>query len=217
MTNVSIRKYLVCLLIAAIVSVASISVGLNRELGFVLGWDAFGISYVIFNIFLFSSLNHHQIKEQCAQEDVSSWILFAFVVGACITGLLVALSLLNHTQSWQTGPFWGSVACILAIALAWMMVHTSFSIRYAHLFYGDENKHFSRHANGLVFPEDNKPDYFDFAYFSFVVGMTFQVSDVVITAKGVRRLVLMHSLIAFVFNTVIIAMTVSQVVSFGAH
>ncbi len=215
MTKSSIRKYFTCLLVAIMVSLISSFAGLNRELSFVLGWDAFGITYLVFNLYLFSSFNHHKIKEQCAQEDVSSWILFGFVVMACLTGLLVALSFLNHTATWQISRFWGSVTCITAIAMAWMMVHTSFSIRYAHLFYGDDNKHFSQHAKGLVFPEDNKPDYFDFAYFSFVIGMTFQVSDVVITSKGVRRLVLMHSVISFIFNTVIIAMTVSQVVSFG--
>lgn len=92
------------------------------------------------------------------------------------------------------------------------MVHLAFAVRYAHLYYGDNNKQFSQHAKGLIFPEDELPDYFDFAYFSIVIGMTFQVSDVVVTSKGVRRLVLIHSIIAFIFNTVIIAMTVSQVI-----
>lgn len=215
MTKASVWKYFTCLLVAVLVCGGSIAAGLGRELSFVLGWDAFGLSYLVFNLYLFTSFNHQQIKQQCAQEDVSSWVLFGFVVVACLTGLVIAVNFLHRTDQWPIGASWGSFLCILAIAMAWMMVHASFTIRYAHLFYGDENKHFSQHARGLVFPEDNKPDYFDFAYFSFVIGMTFQVSDVVITAKGVRRLVLMHSILAFIFNTVIIAMTVGQVLNFN--
>lgn len=217
MTKTSVRKYFFSLLIALSVALGSSWMGANTAAGFVLGWNAFGLSYLVFNLYLFSSFNHHQIRQQCAREDVSSWVLFGFVVLACLTGLMIALSFLNHTESWSTGRYLGSFSCIAAIAMAWIMVHTSFSIRYAHLFYGDDNKRFSKHARGLTFPEDDHPDYFDFAYFSFVIGMTFQVSDVVITSKGVRRLALMHSLISFVFNTVIIAMTVSQVVSFNSR
>ena len=217
MTKTALRKYFSCLAIALIVSVGCILAGLDHEFSFVLGWDSFGITYLIFTLYLFSSYNHNQIRQQCAQEDVSSWVLFGLVIAACLTGLLVVLTFMDHTAQWQSGSLLGSICCIIAIAMAWMMVHASFAIRYAHLFYGDGNKHFSQHAKGLIFPEDNHPDYFDFAYFSFVIGMTFQVSDVVITSKGVRRLVLLHSIISFVFNTVIIAMTVSQVVGFGGH
>jgi len=216
MTKVSIRKHITCLALSIIALIAALQADLPAPFSFVLAWDTFGITYVAMSIYIFASLNQHQIRLQCAKEDVSSWVLFALVVAACLTSLTIVLTVIHDASRWNIRPLLGSASCIVAIGIAWIMVHTSFAFRYAHLFYGDENKHFSKHAKGIIFPEDSQPDYFDFAYFSFVIGMTFQVSDVVITAKGVRRLVLIHSLIAFVFNTVIIALTVSQLVNFGA-
>lgn len=212
MTKTAVRKYLASLFFALIVFSISIWQQFEWALAFVLAWNVFGISYLIFNVILFSKSEVHQIQKQCSKEDVSSWILFAFVVSACMIGLLSVLSFMNKTNDWQSGSIIGSILCISAVGFSWLMVHLAFAVRYAHLFYGDNNKQFSKHAKGLIFPEDDLPDYFDFAYFSIVIGMTFQVSDVVITSKGVRRLVLIHSIIAFIFNTVIIAMTVSQVI-----
>jgi uncharacterized membrane protein len=212
MTKTAVRKYLVSLFFALIVFAISTWQHFDWALSFVLAWNVFGISYLIFNLILFSKSDVNQIQKQCSKEDVSSWILFAFVVSACMIGLMSVLSFMNNTNTWQSGSIIGSILCISAVGFSWLMVHFAFAVRYAHLYYGDNNKQFSKHAKGLVFPEDDVPDYFDFAYFSIVIGMTFQVSDVVITSKGVRRLVLIHSVIAFIFNTVIIAMTVSQVI-----
>ena len=212
MTKTAVRKYLGSLVFAVIVFTLSFLQGLEFALSFVLAWIVFGISYLIFNLVLFSKSKVNEIQMRCAKEDVSSWILFVFVVSACIIGLLIVLSFINNTNAWKSGQTLGSILCLLAVGFSWLVVHFALAVRYAHLYYGDNNKQFSKHANGLIFPEDNAPDYFDFAYFSLVIGMTFQVSDVVITSKGVRRLVLVHSIIAFVFNTVIIAMTVGQVI-----
>lgn len=217
MTKTAVRKYLICLALALCSFFIAHACGLKNVLSYVIAWDVFGLSYISSSLFTFSRLDHRDIRALCAKEDVSSWVLFAVVIAACLTGLIIVLSLLRETGQWNIPAFWSSAACILAIAVSWSMVHLSFTFRYAHLFYGDDNKHFSQHARGLVFPEDEHPDYFDFAYFSFVIGMTFQVSDVVITSKGVRRLALAHSLIAFIFNTVIIALTISQLVSFQAN
>jgi uncharacterized membrane protein len=212
MTKTAVRKYLASLFFAVIIFSISNWQQFESALSFVLAWNVFGISYMIFNLILFSKSDVNQIQKQCSKEDVSSWVLFAFVITACLIGLLSVLSFMNNTSTWQSGSIIGSILCISAVGFSWLMVHFAFAVRYAHLYYGDNNKQFSKHAKGLVFPEDDVPDYFDFAYFSIVIGMTFQLSDVVITSKGVRRLVLMHSIIAFIFNTVIIAMTVSQVI-----
>jgi uncharacterized membrane protein len=94
-----------------------------------------------------------------------------------------------------------------------MLVHTVFGLRYAHTFYGDPDGPAGpkSHAGGLEFPGDREPDYMDFAYFSFTIGMTFQVSDVVITSRDFRKLVLAHGMLSFGFNTVILALTLNTV------
>jgi len=93
-------------------------------------------------------------------------------------------------------------------------MHTAFGLRYAHAFYGDrEDLAQDRHAGGLLFPGEKAPDYFDFAYYAFVVGMTCQVSDVQITSRKMRRLTLLHSVLSFGFNTIILALLINTVSS----
>lgn len=176
-------------------------------------WDAFCFTYIAFSIGTFYRMEHQEIRKICAREDISTWLLFGLIIGTSFFSLLMVLTLFDDIHSWNVNPMYSGIACTIVIVTSWIMVHLAFTFRYAHLYYGDDNKRYEQHARGLTFPDDEQPDYFDFAYFSFVIGMTFQVSDVVITSKGVRRLVLLHSLISFVFNTVIIALTVSQLVN----
>ena len=101
-----------------------------------------------------------------------------------------------------------------AIALSWMLVHTLFALRYAHFYYHDAHKVEREHVSGgLMFPGKGSPDYLDFAYFSFVIGMTCQVSDVQISSRKMRHLAMVHGLISFAFNTAILAMFVNIVAS----
>jgi uncharacterized membrane protein len=99
---------------------------------------------------------------------------------------------------------------LVAITLlaSWLMVHTTFAFRYAHEYYSRDagGADFDR---GLEFPGEKKPDYLDFVYFALVLGMTFQVSDVQITARKMRRLAAVHGLLSFLFNTIILALTVN--------
>ena len=91
-----------------------------------------------------------------------------------------------------------------------MVVHTLFALRYAHLFYGlSKSADRDEPASGLRFPGTLKPDYLDFAYFSFVIGMTSQVSDVQILSRRLRRLAMVHGTLSFFFNVVILGMTIS--------
>ena len=90
------------------------------------------------------------------------------------------------------------------VAASWFLVHTLLAVPSTHLFFAD-----SRPPRGLDFPEEKEPDFLDFAYFSFVIGMTFQVSDVQVTSRPIRRMVLVHSLLSFAFNTVILAFSIN--------
>lgn len=186
----------------------------HYPMSFVWAWDAFALTYIAICMIVFLRVRPDQIGKICAQEDVSTWILFSVIITACLSSLIIVLTLFNEAVSWPAALWVGKSSCVLLVVVSWIMMHLSFTFRYAHVYYGDANKRYAAHARGLDFPQEKHPDYFDFAYFAFVIGMTFQVSDVVIVSRRVRRLALLHSLIAFVFNTVIIALTVSQVVNF---
>jgi uncharacterized membrane protein len=101
---------------------------------------------------------------------------------------------------------------MLAVAAAWLLTHTAYTLRYAHLYYRDD----AEGEGGLAFPGTDSPCYFDFAYFAFTIGMCFQVSDVSISSPQIRRAVLSHSTLSFVYNTFILALTLNLVLgAFG--
>ena len=100
---------------------------------------------------------------------------------------------------------------ISGMLFSWAMVHTIFCFHYANLYYGNDTTDPTKHAEGLEFPKEKKPDYLDFAYFSFVIGMTFQVSDVDITSRSIRRLALLHGLLSFTLNTFVVALTINLI------
>ncbi len=98
---------------------------------------------------------------------------------------------------------------VVTILLAWLFMNTIFALHYAHFFYGDADGPAAAEARGLAFPGRAEPDYWDFLYFSFVIGMTFQVSDVQIEGHRLRRVALAHGVLAFFFNVVVLALTIN--------
>lgn len=133
---------------------------------------------------------------------VVSAVLVAFV---SLTAILFMLTTARHAGFWPT--FSHVVLATLAVAGAWLLIHTWFSFHYAHRYWCGR----AGPAGGLAFPHDRRPSYFDFVYFAFVIGMTFQVSDVQVQSETMRRLVLFHALVSFVFNLVILALTINAI------
>src|SRR4029453_4522241 len=127
---------------------------------------------------------------------------------------LFAVGFLIRAHKGQSG---GQFAVPLLLTLStvissWALLHTVYSLRYAHAYYGDSDEPgVHQNAGGLMFPGDRPPNYFDFAYFSFVVGMTCQVSDVQITSRRMRRLTLVPSVLSLGFNTIILALLINTV------
>ncbi len=126
---------------------------------------------------------------------------------ASLVGVILALS-----KARQVGPVQApllTVAAIATVVLAWVSVHTVFTLRYAHLYYADGE------VGGIDFGQGaGLPDYRDFAYLGFTVGMTYQVSDTNITDRTIRRAVLRHALVSFLFATVIIGLTINVMAGF---
>jgi uncharacterized membrane protein len=132
----------------------------------------------------------------------------AGLVGAALASLVGVAFALIKTRD-ESGAIVAviTVAGVLTVLLSWALVHTLFALRYAHLYYADG-------AGGIDFKTDDPPDFVDFAYMAFTVGMTFQVSDTDIQLRPIRRAVLRHALLAYVFGTVIIAVTINVIAGF---
>jgi uncharacterized membrane protein len=150
--------------------------------------------------------------ERAALEDPGRNAVLALVLGSVGFGLAAAIIILGrgpHVTSNNERAVIYAVG-LLAVIAGWALIHTMFVFRYAHLFYYDSDDDGSA-QRGLVFPGTEEPNDFDFAYFSFVIGMTFQVSDVSIKDRGVRNVALFHALISFAYNTAIVALVINLV------
>lgn len=169
-------------------------------------WVAFALTILLFSWTAIFVLHPRDLPKLSRLQDSSrTWIL-VFALAAATASLFAVKALLS---SMDTNRQEHLVLPVLAVASAWSLVHTVFTHRYAHLYYGSSVSQKKR-PGGLDFPNDTEPDYLDFAYFSFVIGMTSQVSDVAIGSKVIRRTALWHGILSFVFNVVIIALTISS-------
>lgn len=179
----------------------------------ITSWDVFAFSAISFSWAVLITKDPYEVRLYAPLEDSGRKFLFTIVVLAATVSLIAVFIMLGEAKSLNpTRLVEHIILGVGAILLSWTLVHSLFGLRYAHHYY-DEAKEVDRHEidGGLLFPEDKNPDYLDFAYFSFVIGMTCQVSDVQITSKKLRRLALLHGLISFIFNTAILAMLVNMI------
>ena len=165
--------------------------------------------------------NASATKARAAAQDPGRDALFVVTLTAAVFGFFAALDILAAVLDDRTPEHQAIVYALGfgAVVLGWLLIHTIFLFRYAHLYYGDRDRN-KQSDRGLNFPGGADPNYLDFAYFSFVIGMTFQVSDVQITDRPIRRLALGHAMISFGYNTAILALVVnivSGLIALGLH
>lgn len=146
------------------------------------------------------------IRARARQEDQERLNLLWITIGV---SAVVLVSLVLELRAGRGGGIAELALAGAALALAWLFMNTMFALHYAHRYYGDDARR--RPLGGLAFPGEEDPDYWDFLYFSVVVGMTFQVSDVQVENRSLRRVVLIHGLVAFVFNVVILALSINVI------
>lgn len=143
-------------------------------------------------------------------EDESRYVVLALSAATAVAILLaIALELRDIRDQPPAGTSLPVILAAVTILLAWFFTNTIFALHYAHLFYADSDAHTGADARGLAFPGRAEPDYWDFLYFSFVIGMTFQVSDVQIENHQLRRIALAHGVLAFLFNVVVLALSIN--------
>ena len=207
----SFQRLFICIALAVIVyflvQIKKID-GLSHVM---LGWNTFSLSMIIMSWVSFFITDSKQIREQARVQDPSRSIIFIIIIVSTLASFFaVLLLILSKGENDNTSSLRIAVA-VTGMFLSWFLIHTIFTLRYAHIFYGDHETRPNTHAGGLEFPGDSKPEYLDFAYYSFVLGMTFQVSDVQITSKRLRSLAMLHGLLSFVFNTIMIALTINLI------
>ena len=167
-----------------------------------LAWDIFAAVYLILVYLMMLRCEHHHIRRDAVLQDDGRFVILMVAALGAFASIAAIVSELGTAQR-------GTLELMHAtatIALSWAAVHTTFALHYAHDYYRGAR------AGGLQFPSGDThehPDYWDFVYFSFVIGMTAQVSDVGITDKTIRRTAIVHGIISFVYNTALVALMVN--------
>jgi uncharacterized membrane protein len=196
-------RLFVAVAVGAVVTAALAWLTGSRLASFLVGWDVCVGLYLILAFEAMAGSDTHQIRERAAEQDEGQIAVLAGTVAAALVSLAGILFELAAAGGAGTNGYWGKIAAGLAIFLSWAFIHTIFALHYAHEFYDPDG------GGGMAFPGGGEePDYWDFVYFSFVIGMTSQVSDVGVTTKTVRRTVAAHGVVSFLFNTALLALSV---------
>jgi uncharacterized membrane protein len=170
-------------------------------------WDFASFVYLVGAIILIRRFDLKRVQVRAEETDEGGPALLLITVLTALASLAAIVIELGSAREMKS-PEAQQAAFILAavtVILSWTLIHTIFAFHYVHVYYRGPGMH----GRGLAFPGEGEPDYWDFVYFSFVIGMTFQVSDVQITGKNIRRLAIAHALVSFVFNVAILALTVN--------
>ena len=171
-------------------------------------WDAFALSFVIFSWIVFVKRPVDEIIKQANKDDGSRIFVMISILVSSFAGMFTVLLLMIAKEKSPNMEIIIVLLSIMGMVFSWIMVHTIFCFHYAHMYYS-EIKDDTVNSSALDFPGEKNPNYLDFAYFSFVIGMTFQVSDVEICSHKIRKTALAHSLLAFALNTFVVALTIN--------
>ena len=199
--------------LALIIGVVALALARNLPppLPEAIGGDAFFLSFLTMSWWLVFRLTANDLRRRADVEDEGGIVVTLITVGAIGYASLAVFETL-HGKSLNS-PLTLSLA-LAGAPMGWFMLHTVSALRYAHLYYTNDEE--EGYVPPLRFPECTEPGPWDFMYFALVVGMTAQVSDVLVQTSEMRKTVLAHSVVAFFFNTVLIAMAVNAAVTIAS-
>jgi uncharacterized membrane protein len=197
-------RLLISIVIGIAVALVLITTEWRTSTKLLAGWDVGVICYLLLIYPDISRALVSDIRHRAAIQDEGAVALLLLSPAASIASLAAVVAELG-----MPGQGWANFAVGMGtILLSWLFLHTIFAFHYAHEYYGEGS---DDRIGGLKFPGLQAPDYWDFLYFSLVIAMTSQVSDVAITSKVIRRVVALHGVLSFFFNVSVLALTVNMV------
>ena len=190
-------------LAAFVATVAALSTLIKPVDAFLLCFIFYATSYCIYIVWRLGKAQLKDLPSRSANHDGSA----AAVLGVGIVLVFAAMSIVATALAGGVKTGSGAALVGLSVLVSWVLLHIVFAIHYTHAFYAD----IDGAAEELVFPGGRPSHFSDFLYFSFIIGMTFQVSDVVVAGPKMRRLVLAHSVLSFVLNVFVLSLTITAV------
>ena len=178
------------------------------QLAVLVGWLTLAASLLGWIWYEVADCDAEHTRLRSTIEDTTHLTANAVVVAASTISLVgVAFGLAKARHVGHNLQVVMTVCAVAAVVLSWLVVHSMFTLRFAHEYYRDE-------SGGLVFPGGEDPDYVDFAYFAFTIGMAFAVSDVQIASRVMRRVALRQQFISYLFSAVIVGLVINVMASF---
>jgi uncharacterized membrane protein len=175
----------------------------------IVAWDIGSLAFLLLAASLFRGASPEHMEANAAAQEEGEWTLFWLVVAGATASIAAIIGEFGTMKQVTAAARELKVTVVgITLLLSWLLIHAVFALRYAHEYY-TRSSDAPALDGGLEFPQEAKPDYWDFFYFSVVLSMTFQVSDVQITSRKLRRLATLHGMLGFMFNTVIVALTVN--------
>jgi uncharacterized membrane protein len=179
---------------------------------FIDAWDMYAVVLLALAWASIFTADPAKAHKDAQLQDSGRTMIFGFVlIGVCISVMAVVLTLHAQKESDSAHRNLQLGQTLFTVLASWTLVHTLFTLHYAHVFFRGKSARPSR--IGLDIPGCKSPDYLDFAYFAFVIGATAQTSDVGITTTEMRRLALLHGVLSFLFNTFILALSINMLAS----
>jgi uncharacterized membrane protein len=192
-------------------AVSALPLPLTWQFRGLLGWSVGVAVYLMLAWWLCIGFDAQRTRERAQAQDEPSVVLFLVLLlatMACVAAITVLMQQSRDLSGVQRALHTG--LSVVALAVSWLFIQTIFTFHYAHRYYHEEKLQ-EPDGPGLLFPGGLDPDYFDFLYYAHVVGMTSQVSDVQVTSREMRRLTLVHSVLSFGFNMLILALSINVV------
>jgi len=174
-------------------------------------WDVFSLCYLIISWIVLVKRPIPEIRKWAKRDDGSALFVFFLILISSFASMFTVLLLMFSQKEASANDILYVPVAIAGMILSWIMVHSIYTFHYAHMYYDDDDVNPGKDAHGLEFPGDTTPNYIDFAYFAFVIGCTFQVSDIEISSPKIRRVVLFHGLLSFALNTFVVALTINLI------
>lgn len=210
--------------LAAFCGLAALSAGLflDTRLAMIIAANCFFLVYLALTLRLLPILTHQYLKKHAAVTDEPTWIIFLVTFATVLTAVISLFLLINQHPKPDVTML---VLSLASVPLGWASIHMMAAIHYAHMYWqpDDDTEGKSDKADnnvdrigGFDFPHTQNPSGWDFVYFAYVIGMTAQTSDVSVTTTYMRKITLLHSIITYFFNTVLVAAAVNVAVALGS-
>ena len=184
--------------------------GLSASTRTVLSWDGGCLWFIVGSVVMMRGATGKAIREHAASQDEGQHLILGLVLIAAAVSLGVIASELSLAKGAHGLEKTARVAAAFGtVALSWFVVQLVFALHYAHEYYSPDENAADGIAGGLAFPNDDCPDYWDFVYFALIIGVAAQTADVSFTEKTTRRVGSVHGVVAFTFNTVVLALTIN--------